>query len=97
MRSTSFQSGGGRYITNPKRIEKKYTQIDGDIAVPVTAKGQSNWTGTFISDRGAKVERTGYIEKGTGLHQSNEVFSQDGLARAVQARDFKGAMMIEDE
>lgn len=41
---------GGRDITNPERLRKKYTQIDGEIAVPVTAKGQSNWTGDFISD-----------------------------------------------
>lgn len=41
---------GGRFILNPKRLEKKYTQINGDIAVTVTAKGQNNWTGTFVTD-----------------------------------------------
>lgn len=41
---------GGRYVTNPKRLDKKYTQINGEIAVTVTAKGQNNWTGSFIQD-----------------------------------------------
>lgn len=41
---------GGRYILNPKRLEKKYTQINGDLAVTVTAKGQNNWTGAFVTD-----------------------------------------------
>lgn len=47
---------GGRYITTPERLAKKYTQIDGDIAVPVTAKGNNNWTGTFISERGGGIK-----------------------------------------
>lgn len=41
---------GIEYITNPLRLEKKYTNINADVAVTVTAKGQSNWTGSFISD-----------------------------------------------
>lgn len=41
---------GGRYVTNQKRLDKKYTQINGEIAVTVTAKGQNNWTGSFIQD-----------------------------------------------
>jgi len=41
---------GGAFVLNPMRIAKKYTQINGDIATAITAKGQSNWTGTFISD-----------------------------------------------
>lgn len=38
------------YITNPKRLEKKYTEINSEVAVPVTAKGQQNWTGSFVAD-----------------------------------------------
>lgn len=41
---------GGRYVTNPKRLDKKYTQINGEIAVTVTAKGQNNWTGSFVGE-----------------------------------------------
>lgn len=39
-----------KYITKPERLKKKYTQLNGDIAVPVTAVGQNNWTGTFVQD-----------------------------------------------
>lgn len=41
---------GIRFITRPDRIRKKYTQINGEIALCLTAKGQSNWTGTFINE-----------------------------------------------
>ena len=40
-----------RYITKEKRLQKKYTQINGEVAVPVTAVGQNNWTGDFVSER----------------------------------------------
>ena len=39
-----------KYITKPERIEKKYTQLNGDIGIPLTAKGQNNWTGDFVLD-----------------------------------------------
>lgn len=39
-----------RYILKEERIEKKYTQINGEISVPCTAVGQNNWTGTFIQN-----------------------------------------------
>lgn len=39
---------GKEFIQNPMRIAKKYTQINGDIATCLTAKGNSNWTGTFV-------------------------------------------------
>ena len=41
---------GFRYVTNEKRISVGYTQVDGDLAVTLTAKAQNNWTGDFISD-----------------------------------------------
>lgn len=37
-----------KYITNPKRLEKNFTNINSDIASTLTAKGQSNWTGSFV-------------------------------------------------
>lgn len=40
-----------KYINAPERIEKKYTQIDGDVSLCLTAKGTNNWTGNFISDK----------------------------------------------
>lgn len=81
-----------RYITKQERIEKKYTQINGDVSVPVTAVGQNNWTGTFISDK------QGYIENGTGEHQSNAVYTSEGNARALVATEYKNPLkIIEDK
>ena len=42
---------GKAFITNPMRLEKKYTSVDGDIALCLTAKGQNNWTGSFVSEK----------------------------------------------
>lgn len=36
------------FIMREDRIRKRYTQINGDVAVTHTAKGQGNWTGDFI-------------------------------------------------
>lgn len=87
------------FITNPKRLEKKYTQVDGDIALTLTSKGQSNWTGSFVSGGGYtnRSVELGYIDKGTGQHQSNTIYSKDGLARTMQATDWKSPMMIEED
>ncbi len=41
---------GIEYVTTPERLEKKYTSVDGDVSLCLTAKGNSNWTGTFISE-----------------------------------------------
>lgn len=38
------------YITNPKRMANNFTNINSDIAIPINAKGQNNWTGSFIAD-----------------------------------------------
>ena len=46
-----------KYITKPERIEKKYTQLNGDIGVSLTAKGQNNWTGDFVLDSERERER----------------------------------------
>ena len=46
-----------RYISKPERIEKKYTQLNGDIGIPLTAKGQNNWTGDFVLDPERERER----------------------------------------
>lgn len=46
-----------KYITKEERLEKKYTEINGEIAIPLTAKGQSNWTGSFVLDSERERER----------------------------------------
>lgn len=41
-------------------------------------------------------QRVGYIEHGTGEHQSNQVFSAEGTARTLQARDCSSPIKIID-
>lgn len=41
---------GIQYVTNEKRINN-YTDLDGDVAITITAKGQNNWTGSFITEQ----------------------------------------------
>lgn len=42
---------GVNYVTNEKRLEKNYTNLNADCSASLTAKGQSNWTGSFISEK----------------------------------------------
>ena len=42
-----------KYITDEKRLANHWTNIDPDIAIPLTAKGQNNWTGSFIKVKNA--------------------------------------------
>ena len=66
-----------KYVSDDKRIKKKYTQINGEIALTLTAKGNSNWTGDFIdlkpfylSDDYLKFldnHKNRHNEKGTGF------------------------------
>ena len=39
---------GIKFVTNPKNLKKKYTQINGRIALTQTANQQFNWHGDFI-------------------------------------------------
>lgn len=107
-----------RYIT---KRDGTYAQINGDIGITLTAKGQNNWTGDFIADepsslslslmrseraeeealtdiRGTSLSRksdvVAYVDKGTGMHQSNQVHSVNGLARTLDATDYKHTMKI---
>lgn len=54
---------GVRYILSPKR--GMCTDINPDIAQTITAKGQMNWTGTYISPDILKVEKSTLIGGGT--------------------------------
>ncbi len=47
------------YITNPKRMANNFTNINSDIAIPITAKGQNNWTGSFVADGKSKIVEDG--------------------------------------
>jgi DNA (cytosine-5)-methyltransferase 3A len=49
-----------QYITDKKRLKKKYTQIDGSKSIPLMARMYENWTGNYINvaerGRGGKQE-----------------------------------------
>lgn len=85
---------GAKYVTNPMRIDKMFTQINADISLTLTAKGNANWTGDFIdvedkyflSDKMIeyfKVHNDRHKEKGTGFQwQPKDV---DDIANALRA------------
>ena len=88
-----------RYISNDKRMEKRFTQIDGDKAVSLMAVGTCNNTGTFISVNGkAPCQRSStgrsidsrhnyqIIESG-GIqpYQQNRVYDANGQCPALLA------------
>ena len=78
---------GIRYITSEKRLGT-FTNLNPDLAITLTAKGQNNWTGSFVS------EQTGYIEKGTGKHQSNTVYNSEKISPCLNACDYKEPIKI---
>ncbi len=53
-----------KYITDETRIKNNWTNINSDVAIPLTAKGQTNWTGSFIAVKNAT--KKGYDEATEG-------------------------------
>ena len=47
---------GVNYVLDPKR--GMCTDVNANVSQPLTAKGQNNWTGSFISPDIERVERT---------------------------------------
>ena len=59
------------YILNDERIGGGYTNVNPSIAIPVTAKGQTNWTGSFIEPtQSLSMSRTSISAKTDALEQS---------------------------
>ena len=75
---------GVRYILHPKR--GAWTSINGDIACCVTAKGQDNWIGTFISPDIDHIERIPV----QGGQQSVRIYCVDG-----RIYDYDGSQFIQ--
>jgi len=85
---------GAKYVSNQKRQDKMFTQINGDISLTLTAKGNANWTGDFInvddkyflSDKMIeyfKVHNDRHEKKGTGF--TWEPKEGDDIANALRA------------
>ena len=52
---------GIMFVTNPKNLKKKYTQIDGKIALCQIANQQFNWHGDFVLQKNGSVEEKYFL------------------------------------
>lgn len=81
------------YITNPKRMANNFTNINSDIAIPITAKGQNNWTGSFIADD--QLNLVGNINpSGNGI--GGNVYHANGISPTITAGHNMGANICEE-
>lgn len=81
---------GVEYITNPKRMNRKFTQINTNAALPLTASGNNNWTGTFIeSDELINIGNINPSGKGIG----SEVYGSFGIAPTLMAGHDNGKIV----
>ena len=62
---------GVKYVLDPKR--GMCTDINADVAQTITAKGQSNWTGSFVSEDIESIEKSKTIgnQEPTIIHLKN--------------------------
>ena len=73
-----------RYILNDKRMEKRFTQIDGDKAVSLMAAGTCNNTGTFISVNGKAPCQRASGRGGLSPRHNYEIINTSGMPRKYQ-------------
>ena len=73
---------GVRYICDPSR--GMATDVNADICQPLTAKGQSNWTGSFISPDIKSLEKSSTIGSAEptkiNLKDGSQITSDDNLS-----------------
>jgi site-specific DNA-cytosine methylase len=74
---------GVKYICDPKR--GMATDVNAEISQPLTAKGQSNWTGSFISPDIESLEKSSTIggNEPTKINLKNgeQITSNDNLSK----------------
>lgn len=58
-----LRNKGINFVTNPKNITKKYTQINGKIALCQKANQQFNWHGDFIFEPSGKVDKKYFLSE----------------------------------
>lgn len=75
------------FILNPMRLNKKYTAVDGDIALCLTAKGQQNWTGTFVSEPVVKQIGNCCPTKTRDNPNQGRVYDSDGLSPSLNCME----------
>lgn len=101
-------ASGNDLIENIKRYgnpKANYQPFDGAISYPLHSQDFVR-TGFMeisptLSARDYKdpknvceVQKLGYIEKGTGEHQSNSVYSEDGISPGLNASDSKEPVKV---
>ena len=74
---------GVRFICSPKR--GMATDVNADVCQPLTAKGQSNWTGSFISPDIESLEKSSTIGSTEptkiNLKDGSQITSDDNLSK----------------
>ena len=74
---------GVKYVLDPKR--GMATDINAEVAQPLTAKGQQNWTGSFFSEDIEAIEKNSTIgsKEPTKIHLKNgeTITSEDDLSQ----------------
>ena len=62
---------GVKFVTKKKNLDKKYTQIDGDIQLCQKANQQFNWHGHFVMDRCRDVDDKYILNENTKRYVLN--------------------------
>lgn len=74
-------------INYVKKKLGKYTAINGEVAMCLTAKGCANWTGTFISDKSIQIG----VTKETGWNrQQYRVYDPTGISPTITTKSGGG-------
>lgn len=60
-----------KWITDPLRLKKKYTQVNGEKAMTMRARQYANWNGTYVCKRVGKIGKGG---------QGERIYSTEGKA-----------------
>lgn len=69
-----------KYVLSPMRLQKQYTSINSDLAVCLTHKAITNWTGNYVSQLNPSKE-----SNGNQPYQHNRVYDANGCSPALTA------------
>lgn len=76
-----------RGINYVKKKLGKYTAINGEVAMCLTAKGCANWTGTFISDKSIQI---GATKETDWNRQQYQVYDPTGISPTITTKSGGG-------
>lgn len=76
-----------RGINYVKKKLGKYTAINGEVAMCLTAKGCANWTGTFISDKSIQI---GSTKETDWNRQQYRVYDPTGISPTITTKSGGG-------